>query len=127
MQSPSFLAPFLAGDSPKRLLQGIVAGAILTMILGFNWGGWKLGSTAKEMAQKSAQTAVVEVLAPICVDRFQRAAEAPANFVELKKVSSWQQDTFIEKGGWATFPGMTSPDRGVAQACANLLAAAAKQ
>jgi len=127
MQTPSFLAPFLAGDSPKRLLQGIVAGAILTMILGFNWGGWKLGSTAKEMAQKSAQTAVVEVLAPICVDRFQRAAEAPANFVELKKVSSWQQDTFIEKGGWATFPGMTSPDRGVAQACANLLAAAAKQ
>jgi hypothetical protein len=127
MQSPSFLAPFLAGDSPKRLLQGIVAGAILTMILGFNWGGWKLGSTAKEMAQKSAQTAVVEVLAPICVDRFQRAAEAPANFVELKKVSSWQQDTFIEKGGWATFPGMTSPDRGVAQACANLLATAAKQ
>jgi hypothetical protein len=127
MQSPSFLAPFLAGDSPKRLLQGIVAGAILTMILGFNWGGWKLGSTAKEMAQKSAQSAVIEVLAPICVDRFQRAAEAPANFVELKKVSSWQQDTFIEKGGWATFPGMTSPDRGVAQACANLLAAAAKQ
>jgi len=127
MQSPSFLAPFLAGDSPKRLLQGIVAGAILTMILGFNWGGWKLGSTAKEMAQKSAQTAVIEVLAPICVDRFQRAAEAPANYVELKKVSSWQQDTFIEKGGWATFPGMTSPDRGVAQACANLLAAAAKQ
>src|SRR5215216_1489105 len=102
-------------------------GLVLTMILVFNWGGWKLGSTAKEMAQKSAQTAVIEVLAPICVDRFQRAAEAPANFVELKKVSSWQQDTFIEKGGWATFPGMTSPDRGVAQACANLLAAAAKQ
>ncbi len=51
----------------------------------------------------------------------------PANLVELKKVSSWQQDTFIEKGGWATFPGMSSPERGVAQACANLLAAAAKQ
>jgi hypothetical protein len=127
MQAPSFLAPFLAGDSPKRLVQGIVVGAISTMVIGFNWGGWKLGSTAKEMAQKGAQAAVVEVLAPICVDRFQRAAEAPANLVELKKVSSWQQDTFIEKGGWATFPGMTSPDRGVAQACANLLAAAAKQ
>jgi hypothetical protein len=33
------------------------------------------------------------------------------------------QDTSIEKGGWATFPGMTAPDRGVAQACANLLTA----
>ena len=127
MQIPSFLAPFLNGDSPKRLLQGIAVGAIATMVIGFNWGGWTLGSTAKEMVQKGATAAVVQALAPICVDRFQRAAEAPANLVELKKVSSWQQDTFIEKGGWATFPGMTSPERGVAQACANLLAAAAKQ
>jgi len=40
---------------------------------------------------------------------------------EFKKVSSWMQDSYIEKGGWATFPGMTSPERGVAQACASLL------
>jgi hypothetical protein len=32
------------------------------------------------------------------------------------------QDTSIESG-WATFPDMTAPDRGVAQACANLLTA----
>jgi len=105
----------------------MAVGAIATMVIGFNWGGWTLGSTAKDMVQKGATAAVVQALAPICVDRFQRTAEAPANLVELKKVSSWQQDTFIEKGGWATFPGMTSPERGVAQACANLLAAAAKQ
>jgi hypothetical protein len=97
------------------------------MIIGFNWGGWTLGSTAKDMAQKGANVAVVQALAPICADKFQRATEASANLVELKKVSTWQQDTFIEKGGWATFPGMTAPERGVAQACANLLAAATKQ
>jgi hypothetical protein len=127
MQVPSFLAPFVDGDSPKRLMQGLIAGAIATMVIGFNWGGWMLGSTAQDMAQKGSRAAVVEALAPICADRFQRAAEAPANLVELKKVSSWQQDTFIEKGGWATFPGMTTPERGVAQACANLLATAVKQ
>jgi len=43
--------------------------------------------------------------------------------VELKKVSSWMQDSYIEKGGWATFSGGTAPERGVAQACANLLTA----
>src|SRR5947209_6060223 len=94
MQVPSFLTPFLAGDSPKRLLQGIAVGAIATMVIGFNWGGWTLGSTSKEMVQKGVHAAVVEALAPICVDKFQRATEAPANLVELKKVSSWQQDTF---------------------------------
>jgi hypothetical protein len=127
MQAPSFLAPFLSGDSPKRLLQGIAIGVIATMVIGFKWGGWTLAGTAKDMVEKGAHAAVVQALAPICADRFQRAAEAPANLVELKKVSTWQQDSFIEKGGWATFPGMTSPERGVAQACANLLAATAKQ
>ena len=127
MQAPSFLAPFLAGDSPRRLLQGMAVGAIATMVIGFNWGGWKLGSTTKEMVQKGARAAIVEVLTPICVDNFQRSAQAITNLVELKKVNAWQQDTFIEKGGWATFPGMNSPEREVAQACANLLAAAAKQ
>ena len=127
MQTPSFLVPFLQGDSPKRLIQGICVGAIATMVIGFNWGGWTLGSTAKDMTQKRTQAALVEALAPICADKFQRAVEAPANLVEFKKVNSWQQDSFIEKGGWATFPGMTSPERGVAQACANLLAAALKQ
>jgi hypothetical protein len=33
------------------------------------------------------------------------------------------QDSFIAKGGWATFPGMIAPDRGVAQAGTNLLTA----
>jgi hypothetical protein len=42
---------------------------------------------------------------------------------ELKKVSSWMQDSYIEKGGWATFSGDAAPERGVAQACANLLTA----
>jgi hypothetical protein len=127
MPVPSFLDPYLDKDSPKRLFQGFAVGAIATMVIGFNWGGWTLGSTAKDMAVKSARAAVVEALAPICADRFQRAAEAPANMAELKKTSSWQQDAYIEKGGWATFPGMSSPERGVAQACANLLATVASK
>ena len=76
---------------------------------------------------KGSRVAVVEALAPICADRFQRAAEAQTNLAQLKKVNTWEQDNFIEKGGWATFPGMTSPERGVAQACANLLSATLKQ
>jgi hypothetical protein len=93
------------------------------MVIGFAWGGWTLGSTAKADATKAAASALVAVLAPICADKFKQAADAPANMAELKKVSTWQQDSYIEKGGWATFPGMSTPDRSVAQACANLLTA----
>jgi hypothetical protein len=117
MQMPAILQ----GESPTRLAQGAFAGFLATVLIGFGWGGWTLGSTAKESAVKSAAAAVVAVLAPICADKFRQAADAPANMAELKKTSSWQQDTYIEKGGWATFPGMSAPDRSVAQACANLL------
>jgi len=117
MQVPSILQ----GQSLKRLLQGAAVGAVTTIVIGFNWGGWTLGGTAKEMAQKSASSAVVAVLAPICVDKFQHAAEAKATLVELKAIDSWKQDTFVEKGGWATFPGSESPNRNVAEVCAKML------
>jgi hypothetical protein len=39
-----------AGDSFKRLLQGAIAGALAMLIVGFTWGGWKLGSTSNERA-----------------------------------------------------------------------------
>lgn len=115
------LPAILEGESRKRLLQGIVGGAIATMVIGFNWGGWVTGGTAKDMAQKSASSAVVTALAPICVSQFQHAADALTNMAELKKVSSWQQASFVEKGGWATMPGANTPDSAVARACAEML------
>jgi hypothetical protein len=113
----------LQGESLTRLFQGACAGFLATVVIGFNWGGWTLESTARQMADKSSNAALVAALAPICAEKFRSASDATLNMVEFKKVNSWMQDSYIEKGGWATFPGMTSPDRGVAQACANLLSA----
>jgi len=117
MQVPSILQ----GDSLKRLLQGAFIGFLATVVIGFGWGGWTLGSTAKELAGKSASSAVIAALAPICIDKFQHAAGAEANLLELKKVSSWQQASFVEKGGWATLAGSGEANTSVARACAELL------
>jgi hypothetical protein len=117
------LPEILQGESLTRLLQGATVGFLATVIVGFNWGGWTLESTAKQMADKIANAALVAALAPMCADKFKQASGASLNLAELKKVSSWMQDSYIEKGGWATFPGMASPERGVAEACANLLTA----
>ena len=115
------LPAIVQGDSLKRLLQGAAAGAVATLIVGFYWGGWVTGGTAKEMTQKSSTAAVIAALSPICVDKFQHSAEASTNIIELRKVSSYQQGTFIEKGGWATLPGSDSANSSVATACANML------
>ena len=112
---------FFQGDSIKRLLQGAALGAIATMIVGFNWGGWVTGGTANDTTQRSTKAAVIAALSPICVDKFQHSTDATVNMTELKKVSSYQQGTFIEKGGWATMPGSDTANSSVAEACATTL------
>jgi hypothetical protein len=108
----------VSGDSLKRLLQGLSLGAALTMIVGFNWGGWMLGSSSHEFAQSTANAAVVKALVPICLAQFQQASDSSAKLVELKKASSWDQSVYIEKGGWSAMPGSTTNVTGVAQGCA---------
>jgi hypothetical protein len=118
MEFPSILQ----GESLTRLLQGAAAGAAVTMIIGFNWGGWALGSTVDKVAKDRADSAVVVALAPICVDKFRHAANATENLSELNKISyTWDRGTFVEKGGWATMPGAASPDSAVARACAETI------
>ena len=109
------------GESLKRLLQGAALGAFATLGIGFSWGGFMLGSTAKTLADSTASSAVVAAIAPICVDQFQRSADAGVNLTALKKTDSWQQAAYVEKGGWAVMPGSKAADSGVPQACAALL------
>ena len=109
------------GESLKRLLQGAALGVVATVAVGFGWGGWMLGSSAKTLADSAASSAVVAAIAPICVDQFQRSADAAGNLTALKKTDSWQQAAYVEKGGWATMPGSKAADSGVSQACAAIL------
>src|SRR6202035_663613 len=74
--------------SLKRLLQGAAAGAVATIVVGFSWGGWSLGSTAQRLAADQASTAVVAVLTPICVEKFLQNSDAQANLAALREISS---------------------------------------
>ena len=113
-----------AHPSLKPGIWGAVVGAVAISVLGFSSFGWTLGSTAERMAQERAQTAVVTVLTPICVEKFQHQADASAKLVEFNKVASWNRRSIIEKGGWATTPGNDGPNSAVVAACAERLAAA---
>jgi hypothetical protein len=106
----------------KPAVWGAVAGAIGVTIVGFSSLGWMLGSTAEQMANQRADVAVVAALTPVCVAKFEAQTDAKEKLVEFKKVSaSWDQSSFIEKGGWATIPGSDKPNSEVARACAEKL------
>jgi hypothetical protein len=94
-----------------------VACVVVTMIIGFTWGGWVRGSTARSMADDS----IVMRLAPICVVQFNRDPRKDQKLVELKETSTWQGGDYVMKQGWATMPGETEPASRVADECAKLL------
>ena len=108
--------------SLKPAVWGAVAGAVAISVIGFSQLGWTLGSTADRMANERAQTAVVAVLAPICVEKFQHQADASAKLAEFTKAASWNQRSIIEKGGWATIAGSDVANSAVVTACAEKLA-----
>jgi len=109
----------------KPALWGVAGGAIALAIVGFSWGGWVTGGRAEAESTQRANAAVVVALTPVCVEKFRRAPDASANLVALKKVDSWQQGDFVEKGGWANVLGAKSSEHvsAVAKACALSLAA----
>lgn len=108
----------------KPALWGVAGGAVALAIAGFTWGGWVTGGKAEATAVDRANNAVVVALAPVCVDKFKNTADVAANLAALKKIDSWSQGEFVEKGGWATLPGSNAPQQvsAVAKACALMLA-----
>jgi hypothetical protein len=116
------LPSILQGESLKRLLQGAVVGAVVTMFVGFFWGGWSLGSTADKMANARSELAVVAALAPICADKFRALPDAEARKVALSKVDSWKRPDEFPKD-LVTLPGQSYPSSSLADACYTLLIA----
>jgi hypothetical protein len=94
---------------------GLIVGAILAMIIGFWWGGWKTPGTATRMTEE----AVLATQAAICVAQFIADPNYEENLKELEKLSSWERYKFIEKGGWDKMPGQKEADYDVSRACAD--------
>jgi hypothetical protein len=98
-----------------------VASAVVTMIVGFSWGGWVTGSTARSMATVNGEDAVVKRLAPICVVRFTQDPGKDLKLKEVQATDTWQRGDYVKKQGWATMPGEKEPDGKVADECVKLL------
>ena len=107
--------------SKTVLFWAMVAAAIVTMAIGFGWGGWVTGGTAEQMAVKAAATARAELAATVCVDRFGKSPDATAKLTSLKAIDTWKRRQIIEEGGWVTLPGTDKPVADAAELCASRL------
>jgi hypothetical protein len=111
----------------KPFVWGAVGGAILTLVIGFYWGGWQTTSSASRMAKEQSAMKVIAALAPFCVDRFLKSADAAQSAELLKLTTNYDRGSFLEKGGYTSTPGSTETNWGVGRACGDLLATANKK
>ena len=72
------------------LFWAAAAGAVATVVVGFAWGGWVTGGTAKRMAEAAAAGARDQLVAAVCVDRFQAGGDAQAQLAALKLLQGYR-------------------------------------
>jgi hypothetical protein len=90
MQAPAILR----GESRKRLLQGMALGAIATMTVGFIWGGWVTGGTARSMASAAETHGRMSILVPLCVAQFIATEGAVA---KIKATPAYNRDDVVRE------------------------------
>lgn len=102
---------------------GAGVGAIALAVIGFSWGGWVTGGTAKKMADDAGVNAVVAAMTPYCVAQSKTAPNSGEVLAAFKVASSsYDRRSIIEKAGWATPLGSEKPNSALAAACGTAIA-----
>jgi hypothetical protein len=106
--------------SPPQMAWSSILAAFVLIAVGFSWFGIPgFGWVTQGGANRMAQGAVIERLVPICVAQARHAPEA--DLTALKDTGMWERRDFVEGKGWATMPGSSSPESGVATPCVDAL------
>lgn len=107
------------------LVWSCIGSVIVALIVGFNFGGWVTGGTARGMAATAGAESRTALASAVCVENFLAAPDAVDRLAELKAIDSgFRQRQFIEEGGWAVMPdsGTGQSARQAADLCAKILA-----
>ena len=122
-QKRSIQQRWAALQPSKTMLFWSCAGSVVVaLVVGFTWGGWVTGGTARDMAETAGDDSRYELASVICVEKFLAAPDAQDQLAEIKAIdSSYRQRQFIEAGGWAVMPNKDDAARQAADLCAKVL------
>jgi hypothetical protein len=105
----------------KPALWGVVVGAIGMAIVGFSQLGWTTASSADQLAQTRADTAVISALVPFCVTKAQADPDKATLAKFQAEESSYSRSEMVAKAGWSTLGGAKPSDDALANACSDKL------
>ena len=107
-------------NTPEWLRPGIYGaaiGAVFVGVVGFSWGGWVTGGTARDSAMAMSQKDVVAAMVPVCLDMAKTDPERVQKLAAIRAATTNKRRDALMEAGWATVPGAESPNRDIAQAC----------
>ncbi|MBI5644991.1 hypothetical protein HY970_02725 [Candidatus Kaiserbacteria bacterium] len=116
---------FFSGNSILRLIQGAMVGAVITVVIGFNWVGagfgWVTGGTADATARRQFQMGAYSILAIECAKAVKQRADATVMRAGFEKAKDpWDAGrVFTDDAAkkLITLDGQSWPDNELALAC----------
>ena len=96
-------------------VSGLIIGGVITMIIGFGWGGW----TTTIASQEKLEEATLAIQSEICVAQFIAQPNYKEKLKKIGEVTPRNRAELIEKWGWDKMPGQEKADFGVSRACAD--------
>ena len=98
-------------------LWGAVGGAVGFSLIGFNYMGWVLASTAIKITEEASKTAIAEALMPYCVSATETDPLSVEKLDKIEKATDWKKRNLLKEFGWATPLDSDRPNRALADAC----------
>lgn len=102
----------------KPGIYGAMIGAVVVSIIGFSWGGWTTGGSANKMAKILANQEVTQAMVPVCLQLSAADPDRISKLATIREAKGYNRHKAIMSAGWATFPGTETPNRDLAEACA---------
>jgi len=106
----------LQGEALTRLVQGIAVGTVATMTIGFVWGGWVTGESARIMRAAAENSGRMSILVPLCVTQFTASDGAIARF---RTTSVYSRESLVSEV--VKNVASTGMDYSLARACVSAI------
>lgn len=111
------------GSRVKLAVYSAIGGFLLFAVGGQWFPGYQLDSTAEATSNEIAASAVSDVMAQLCAERFMRKSGLETRLSALNAATGdWSKATYIRDGQWAATPGGERADHATADKCRGLIA-----
>ena len=108
-------------ENIKTAIWGLFSGSVISMIIGFTYGGWMFGSPAFSKGEEIARVAIADRLTPMCMAKFNQDPEKKIKLIEMNSMDVWYAEKYVKDQGWATIPFEDISDNNIADYCTTLI------